>query len=103
MASLELLETFADGIDVLLDPWASGWDLWVAGWLGFEPLGSKMLMILDNLPMRRFFFEKFSSNFGGSVRGVHWMARWLLLDPGGSDPPRRGHQCRTQGCPSPWS
>ena len=35
-------------IDVLLDPWATGWDLWVAmdlwvaRWLGFEPLGSKI-------------------------------------------------------------
>ena len=54
----------------MLDPWAAGWDLWVAIWLGFEPLGSKMLMILDNLPMRRFFFENFrqiSAVFVGSI------------------------------------
>ena len=46
----------------------------MAGWLGFEPLGSKigllnsaMAWILDNLPMRRFFFEKFFRQISAEV------------------------------------
>ena len=52
MESLELLETFADEVDVLLDPW-DGTCGWPDGLIG--PLGSKMLMILDNFADATFF------------------------------------------------
>ena len=115
MASLELLETFADGIDVLLDPWAADWTCgWPDGLIG--PLGGKigsldsaMAWILDNLsPMRRsfFFFEKFSRQisagvFVGSIgwRDGFWTRGW----PRGTPPYFGVTSVGPKGCPSPWS
>ena len=57
-------------------------------WIG--PLGCKMLMILDNLPMRRFFFE----NFRQFRRECSWgpLDGAMASGPGGvpRDPPYFG-------------